>query len=137
MAHVWKLSRVSNSQHACVSMSICLLVRALWEALLSPIRSKGSCVGINSYKFCLLFLFYLQSHKQMHELIFSGISSQCYALFDRKSYLKNKFENRFQKLKTGFRFSTENRISSFQLTSLMVMMLRDADIIIFKKRILR
>jgi len=31
----------------------------------------------------------------------------------------NKFEDQFPKPKTGFRFKTGNRISGFQLTSLM------------------
>jgi len=47
----------------------------------------------------------------MHEFIFSVISFQHYAIFDKKNDLK-KINS-----KTGFRFS--NRISGFRLTSLV------------------
>jgi len=48
----------------------------------------------------------------MHEFIFSGISFQHYAIFDRK--------NDFEKInsKTGFQNQTENWISGYRLTSL-------------------
>jgi len=41
--------------------------------------------------------------EQMHELVFSGVFSQRYAILDRKKL--KKIENRFPKPKTEFRFS--------------------------------
>jgi len=38
----------------------------------------------------------------MHEFIFSGISFSIMQFSIGKMILKNKFENRFSKLKTGF-----------------------------------
>jgi len=58
--------------------------------------------------------------KQMHEFIFSGISSQHYKIFDRKIFKQNSkagFQNRKP---ADFGFQTENRISGFRLTSLIL-----------------
>src|SRR6218665_2681990 len=69
---------------------------------------------INSYKFSQLFQ-WLQfiCTKQMHEFIFySYFSSQISKFLIEKVSLKNKFENRFSKPKTGFRF--ENRKPDFR-----------------------
>src|SRR6218665_2724482 len=71
---------------------------------------------INSYKFSQLFQ-WLQfiCTKQMHEFIFY---SYFYSAISRfvigKMSLKNKFENRFSKPKTGFRFS--NRKLDFRFS---------------------
>jgi len=40
----------------------------------------------------------------MYESIFSGISSNRYAIIHRKNDKINKLENRFPKPETGFRF---------------------------------
>src|SRR6218665_3241836 len=61
----------------------------------------------NSYKFSQLFQ-WLQfiCTKQMHEFIFySCFYSAISKFLIGKMSLRNKFENRFSKLKTGFRFS--------------------------------
>ena len=61
---------------------------------------------------------------QMHEFISSGISPQQYAIFDRKNYLKKiNSKTGFQNQKPDFGFQTENRISGFRLTSLIIYML--------------
>src|SRR6218665_4142026 len=61
---------------------------------------------------------------QMHEFISSGISPQQYAIFDRKNYFKKKnLKTGFQNQKPDFGFQTENRISGFRLTSLIIYML--------------
>src|SRR6218665_3016941 len=79
---------LSDSQRACVSWSICFLVRALSKVSLSQNRSNGPSVGIDTLAVnspcspCIIQSSY--NTKQMHEFIFSGISSQCYAIFDRK-----------------------------------------------------
>jgi len=86
---VWEFTALSDSQCASVSRSICLLVTALSMGSLSQNRSKGPVYGINSSKFSLLFqeiqFIYI---KQISEFIFSGMSSQRYAIFDRKKYIK-------------------------------------------------
>jgi len=59
----------------------------------------------------------------MHEFTFSGISSQRYAILDRKIDLKKiNSKTDFQNRKPDFGFQTENRISGFRLTSLVVSM---------------
>src|SRR6218665_2227034 len=71
---------------------------------------------INSYKFSQLFQ-WLQfiCTKQMHEFIFySYFFSAISKFFIGKLTLKNKFENRFSKPKTGFRFS--NRKPDFRFS---------------------
>src|SRR6218665_1542731 len=79
---------LSGSQQARMSQSICFLVRALSKASLSQNRSKGPCVRIDTLAVnspcspCIIQSLY--TTKQMHEFIFSGISSQHYIIFDRK-----------------------------------------------------
>jgi len=56
----------------------------------------------------------------MHEFIFSGISSQQYAIFARKNNLKQiNLKTGFKHKKPDFGFQTEIRISGFRLTSLL------------------
>src|SRR6218665_3217252 len=58
---------------------------------------------------------------QMHESIFSEIYSHLYAIFHRlKKYKKINSKLGFQKRKPDFGFKTENRISGFRLTSLVL-----------------
>ena len=56
----------------------------------------------------------------MHEFILSGISSQCYKIFDMKIDFPKNSKTGFQNRNPDFGFQTENRISGFQLTSLSV-----------------
>jgi len=50
----------------------------------------------------------------MHEFIFSGISVQHYAIFNRRNdFLKINSKTGFQNRKPDFGFKTENRISGF------------------------
>src|SRR6218665_572700 len=73
-------------------------------------------MGINSYKFSQLFQ-WLQSicTKQMHEFIFYSFFLSAISKFlIGKMTLKNIFENRFSKPKTGFRFS--NRKPDFRFS---------------------
>src|SRR6218665_4125479 len=78
------------------------------------IDQSGRCMEISSYKFSQLFQ-WLQfiCTKQMYEFIFySYFYSAISKFFIEKMSLKNKFENRFSKPKTGFRFS--NRKPDFR-----------------------
>src|SRR6218665_607312 len=79
---------LSDSQRACVSRFIGFLVRVLSRASLSQNRSKSPCVGIVTLAVnspCSPYIVQsLYTTKQMHECIFSGMSSQRYAIFDRK-----------------------------------------------------
>ena len=57
----------------------------------------------------------------MHESIFSGISSHRYTIFHRQNDKKLiNSKSGFQNWKPDFGFKTENRISSFRLTSLVL-----------------
>src|SRR6218665_919796 len=80
-------------------------------------------MGINSYKFSQLFQWLpFICTKQMHEFIFySYFFSAISTFLIEKMSLKNKSENRFQNRKPDFGFQTENRISGFRLTSLIVL----------------
>src|SRR6218665_1243773 len=85
---------------------------------------RGPCVAINTLAVnspcssCIIQSLY--TTKQMHEFTFSGISSQRYAILDRKIDLKKiNSKTDFQNRKPDFGFQTENRISGFRLTSLV------------------
>src|SRR6218665_190298 len=75
------------------------------------VDQRGRCVGIDSYKFPLLSLYSnLQSlyTKQMHESIFSGISSCHYAIFLRqndKKYINSKSVSKTENQDFGFKTS--------------------------------
>ena len=79
-------------------------------------RKRGCCMGINSYKFSQLFQWLqLICTKQMYEFIFySFFFSAIIKFLIEKMSLKNNFENRFSKPKTGFRFS--NRKPDFRFS---------------------
>src|SRR6218665_132996 len=73
-------------------------------------------MGIKRYKFSQLFhWFQFRCTKQMHEFIFySYFFSAISKFLIGKMSLKNNFENRFSKPKTGFRFS--NRKPDFRFS---------------------
>src|SRR6218665_1167314 len=116
---------LSDSQRACVSRSICFLVRALSKASLSQRDKRGPCVGIDTLAVNspLLSLYSTIIH---HTLLSKCINiclqeylPSIMTFLTGKLIFKNKFENLFSKQKTGFLFSKkENWISGFRLTSL-------------------
>ena len=90
-----------KSHCACVSRSICLLVRALSKASTNQNRSKGPIL------FALPVVTIHKHWANARIYLFRNFFSQHYAIFDRKNDLKNKFKNRFSKSKTGFQFTSQ------------------------------